>query len=112
MNLLLGLAVLFRKRWAISLTRIWLWLTLALSIIPAVRAAVVSGTAWALRYHMVRTVSSDLVIFIALLSLIHLSRMRNLIQAKPVGEIGMRFANADNMGSVPRAWRGPATVIY
>ena len=76
LDLLLGLAMFFGRRWAILLTQIWLWLTLALSIVTAVRAAVVSGTAKALSYHLLWTVLSDLVIFIALLLLIHLSRSK------------------------------------
>ena len=74
LDLVLGLAVFFGRRWAILLTQIWLWLTLALSIVSAVHTAVVSGTAQALRYILLWTDWSYLVIFIALLLLIHLSR--------------------------------------
>jgi len=74
LDLLLGLAVFFGRRWAILLTQIWLWLTLALGIVSAVRAVVVSGTAQALSYILLWTIWSGLVIFIALLLLIHLSR--------------------------------------
>jgi hypothetical protein len=73
LDLVLGLAVFFGRRWAILLTQIWLSLTLALSIVSAVRA-VVSGTDKVLRYHLLWTVWSGLVISIALLLLIHLSR--------------------------------------
>ena len=74
LDLLLGLAVFFGRRWAILLTEIWLWLTLAVSIVTAVRAAVASGTNKALSYILLWAVWSGLVISIALLFLIHLSR--------------------------------------
>ena len=74
LDLLLGLAVFFGRRWAILLTQIWLWLTLALSIVSAVRAVVVSGPNKVLSYILLWTVWSGLVISIALLLLIHLSR--------------------------------------
>lgn len=74
LDLLLGLAVFFGRRWAILLTQIWLWLTLALSIVSAVRTAGDSGPNKPLSYILLWTVWSALVIFIALLLLIHLSR--------------------------------------
>ena len=74
LDLLLGLAVFFGRRWAILLTQIWLWLTLALSIVSAVCAIVISGPNKVLSYILLWTVWSGLVISIALLLLIHLSR--------------------------------------
>jgi hypothetical protein len=89
LDLLLGLAVFFGRRWAILLTQIWLWLTLALSIVTAVRAPVVSGTNKVLSSILLWTVSSDLVIFIALLLLIHLSRSQRFqVNRTPNMEIG------------------------
>ena len=91
LDLLLGLAVFFGRRWAILLTQIWLWLTLALSIVTAVHAAVVPGTNKALSYILLWTVSSDLVIFIALLLLIHLSRSQRFqVNRTPNTEIGCK----------------------
>ena len=76
LDLVLGLAVFFGRRWAILLTQIWLWLTLALSIVSAVRAVVVSGPNKVLSYILLWTVWSGLVISIALLLLIQLSRLQ------------------------------------
>ena len=91
LDLLLGLAVFFGRRWAILLTRIWLWLTLVLSIVTAVHAAVVPGANKALSYILLWTVSSDLVIFIALLLLIHLSRSQRFqVNRTPNTEIGCK----------------------
>jgi hypothetical protein len=72
LDLLLGLAVFFGRRRAILVTQIWLWLTLAFSIIMAVRA--VLGTNKTLTYILFWTALSYSVIFIALLLLIYLSR--------------------------------------
>jgi hypothetical protein len=74
LDLLLGLAVFFGRRRAILLTQIWLWLALALSMVSAVRAVVVSGTNKVMSYVLLWTVWSGLVICIALLFLIYLSR--------------------------------------
>ena len=71
-DLLLGLAVFFGWRRAILLTQIWLWLALPFTIVTAARA--VSGTNTTLSGILLWTVSSYLVIFIALLLLIYLSR--------------------------------------
>jgi hypothetical protein len=74
LDLPLGLAIFFGKRWAILLTQIWLWLSLAYSIFITFLIFFVSGLPKALSY--IGTVLPDSFIFIVLLLLIWLSQSK------------------------------------
>ena len=74
LDLPLGLAMFFGKRLAILLTQIWLWLSVVLSIVCGVYFAMILGSSKALSY--ISTISPDLIIQIALLWLIWLSRSK------------------------------------
>jgi len=74
LDLPLGLAILFGRRWAILLTQFWLWLTLAFAVFVACRSAVVIGLSKALSY--VWLVWPDLMLCLVLLLLIQVSRSR------------------------------------
>jgi hypothetical protein len=74
LDLPLGLVIFFGKRWALLLTQIWLWLSLAYSIFITFLIFSVSGLPKALSY--IWTVSPDSVIFIVLLLLIWLSQSK------------------------------------
>jgi hypothetical protein len=75
LDLPLGLAMLFGRRWAILLTQIWLWLSLAFVIFNTFFTAYIfKSSVVALIY--IWSFTPDMVIAIVLLLLIHLSRSR------------------------------------
>ena len=74
LDLPLGLAIFFGKRWAVLLAQIWLSLSLAYSIFITFLILFHSGSSKALNY--IWTVSPDSLIFIVLLSLIWLSQSK------------------------------------
>jgi hypothetical protein len=74
LDLPLGLAMLFGKRWAMLATQIWLWLSLVFSVFVTLRVAFIFRSSKALSY--IWSVSPDLVIFVVLLLLIYLSRLQ------------------------------------
>ena len=74
LDLPIGLAILFGRRWGILLAQIYLWLSLVLGIINGFYFGMVLGSSKALSY--ISTISPDLIIQVALLWLIWLSQSK------------------------------------